>query len=359
LCRELARRGHQVRVLTSHVAKLPRKESRDGFEVIRVPVGRADRDRCTPAEMASFVGMASGRVLYDAVFWKPDVVHVHFAVPTGPLAWLAHRLTGVPYVLTAHLGDVPGGVPEQTDHLFRVVKPFTIPIWRGAAHVTAVSEFTRRLAEQAYAMPVETVFNGVDLDTCKPNLALAGPTRRLIFAGRFSSQKNVLFLIDLVARVRDLPWTLDMFGDGPLKNAVAARVREHGLGDRVRLHGWVPPERVEEGMGASDVLLLPSLSEGLSVVGIRALAFGLGILASDVGGNLDLVRAERNGFLCPLNDPDAFASRLRWMLVDDQRLLRIKSASRELAAEFDLQRIVTRYEEIFASVANTRRAAAA
>ena len=272
---------------------------------------------------------------------------------------MACRLTGVPYVLTAHLGDVPGGVPEQTDHLFRMVKPFTVPIWRGAAHITAVSEFTRRLAVQAYGLPVETVYNGVDLDVCKPNLTLPRPTRRLLFAGRFSIQKNVLFLIDLVARVRDLPWTLDMFGDGPLRSAVATRVKEHGLADRIKLHGWVPPEHVDQAMSSSDVLLLPSLSEGLSVVGIRALAFGLAILASDVGGNLDLVRADQNGFLCPLHEPDTFEARLRWMLADNERLSRLKGASRAWAQEFDLQRIVRRYEEIFTAVSNARRAAAA
>jgi glycosyltransferase involved in cell wall biosynthesis len=359
LCRVFAARGHCVRVLTSHVMQLPRKEWRDGYEVLRIPVGRNSCDRCTPVEMASFVGLASGRVLYDAVRWKPDIIHVHFAVPTGPLAWLARRLTGVPYVLTAHLGDVPGGCPEQTDRLFRVVKPFTVPVWRSAAHITAVSEFTRRLAETAYGLPVETVLNGVNLDTCRPNLSLSGPTRRLIFAGRFTTQKNVLFLIDLLSRVRDLNCTLDMFGDGPLNSAVRARVNEYGLSERVRLHGWVPPEQVEQAMSASDVLVLPSLSEGLSVVGIRALAFGLAILASNVGGNLGLVRAQDNGFLCPVNDFAAFESRLRWMFAEDERLLRMKKASRELAQDFDLPRIVRRYEEIFTSVVAARRKTAA
>jgi len=358
LCRGLAARGHTVRVLTSYVAGLARRETRHGYEICRTPALRRRRDQCTPPEMAAFVGLGAGRALHDAVVWRPDVVHAYFAVPTGALAWLVRRCCGVPYVLTAHLGDVPGGVPEQTDRMFRVVKPFTVPIWRAAAAITAVSEFTRRLAEEAYGLSVETVFNGVNLDVCRPGPAQPPATRRLLFAGRFSVQKNVLFLIDLLARLRDLPWTLDMLGDGPLRGALEARVREHGLGGRIRLRGWVAPEEVERLMVHSDMLLLPSLSEGLSVVGIRALAFGLAVLASDVGGNLDLVEQGVNGYLCPVSDLDSFEQHYRAMTATDERLAALKRASRARAAAFDLNTIVSRYEAIFAGVCRRRRAAA-
>ncbi len=357
LCRGLAARGHQLRVLTSHAPALRRHEWRDGYEIIRSPAGRSRLDRCSPAEMLSYVGLGAGRALYDALFWKPDLLHVHFAVPTGALAWLAHRLTGVPYVLTAHLGDVPGGVPEQTRHLFRVVKPFTRPIWTSAAYRTAVSDFTRRLAESAYGFPVETVLNGVNLQACRPGSVTPSPVRRLLFAGRLSVQKNVLFLIDLLAHVRDLDWTLELLGDGPLRAAVAARVAEHGLTERIRLRGWVPPEQVERFMQSSDILMLPSLSEGLSVVGVRALAFGLAVLASAIPGNHDLVRHGTNGFLCPCNDLASFEQHLREMLQATDRLASMKQASRVLAQTFDLQRIIGRYEDIFHSVCQRRAAA--
>src|SRR5262249_16707731 len=155
--------------------------------------------------------------------------------------------------------------------------------------VTAVSEHTRRLALAAYGVPVETVVNGVNLAAARPGPAAPPPVRRLLFAGRFSAQKNVLFLIDLLAPVRDRPWAPVVLGDGPVRPAVEARIAERGLRERVHLRGWVSPEEVERTMTNSDVLLLPSLSEGLSVVGVRALALGLAVLASDTGGNLDLV----------------------------------------------------------------------
>jgi hypothetical protein len=68
--------------------------------------------------------------------WRPDVMHVHLAVPTGALA-ARRTVHGVPYVLTVHLGDVPGAVPEQTGKLFRVFGPFIRPIWKRAAAISA------------------------------------------------------------------------------------------------------------------------------------------------------------------------------------------------------------------------------
>jgi glycosyltransferase involved in cell wall biosynthesis len=357
LCRALAARGHAVRVLTSHAAGLPRRERRDGYDVRRYPALRRRRDRCSPAEMAGYLALGAAPVVHEALTWRPDVTHAHFAVPTGPLAWLARRCAGVPYVLTAHLGDVPGGWPQQTDRLFKAVNRFAAPVWRGAAAVTAVSEFTRRLAVAAYGVPVETVLNGVDLRACRPGPGRPSPVRRLLFVGRLTVQKKALFLLDVLARLRDLPWALDVLGDGPTRPAVEARVAQHGLGGRVRLHGWVSPEAVEAAMAADDVLVMPSLSEGLSVVAVRALAFGLAVLASDVGGNLDVVRPGANGFLCPVNDPDAFTACLRRLLLEDDLLAAMKRASRELAAAFDLDRIVSRYEAIFRGVVQRRRAA--
>ena len=73
-----------------------------------------------------------------------------------------HDSARTPYVLTAHLGDVPGGVPEQTDHLYRIVKPFTVPIWRSAAAVTAVAPHVAELAEQAYGIKPRVILNGSD-----------------------------------------------------------------------------------------------------------------------------------------------------------------------------------------------------
>ena len=163
VARGLVGRGHSVRVLTSHVAGLARQETIEGVSVRRAFAARRRADRCSVPEMAGYVAMHIAPALHEIGTFKPDVVHVHFAVPTGAVAWAATRLRSVPYLLTAHLGDVPGGTPEQTERLFRFVKPFTVPIWRSAAGVTAVSEFVARCAENAYGMMPVVIPNGIPM----------------------------------------------------------------------------------------------------------------------------------------------------------------------------------------------------
>ena len=351
ICRVLAKRGHNIRVQTAHVKGLPRVEERDGYAIYRTPSLRRRADRCTFWEMGTFVVMNLLPSMRHAVTWKPDVVHAHFAVPTGVLGWIINLATGIPYVLTTHLGDVPGGVPEHTDRIFRVVKPLTVPIWQRAAAVTAVSEYIWKLALQSYDVPIETIHNGIDLSKCKQSPLLPHHPKRLVFAGRFDPQKNLVFFINVLRRISDLEWEMDMIGDGPLMGTVRDKLQAVGLAERVHLQGWVDHATVETIMSQSDILVLPSTSEGMPVVGVEALAHGLAILGSDIGGLADVVQDGVNGFLCTVNEADAFERALRTMLTSDDLLRKMKGESRQLAHKFDLQAIVTRYEEIFEAVA--------
>ena len=155
----LVERGHEVRFITGGMPHLPKRSVIDGVEVIRVRSGRKKEDTCTVLEMLFWVVAAFPIALRESWQWKPEVMHAHFAVPTGFVAWLVHLFTRIPYILTAHLGDVPGGVPEQTERLFKIVKPFTIPLWRAAAQVTAVSSFVASLAKAAYGLTPKTILN--------------------------------------------------------------------------------------------------------------------------------------------------------------------------------------------------------
>ena len=103
-------------------------------------------------------------------------------------------------------------------------------------------------------------------------------------------------------------------------------------------------------METANILVLPSLSEGLPVVGMQALAAGLAILGSDVGGISDLVQPGYNGFLVPVNDTTAFTERLVSML-DPGVLAVMKQASRQLASNFDLPHLARRLESILTASA--------
>ena len=114
ICVDLAKRGHDVRVITSHYKDLPRQETREGIQIMRVFSARREPYRADLLTMYSFIISGIIAAFRTLQTWKPDIMHVHFAVPSGPVAWFLSLWTHIPYVLTAHLGDVPEGVPEKT-----------------------------------------------------------------------------------------------------------------------------------------------------------------------------------------------------------------------------------------------------
>jgi len=350
ICRGLARRGHDVLVLTSHLKGLSYREKRDGYEIVRISSLRTQPFRAGFLTMAAYVlaGLWAGS-RFIRIF-RPDVIHVHFAVPAGALAWILSRLSGVPYVLTVHLGDVPGGVAEKTSGWFRWVYPFTRVIWRNASHIAAVSEFTRGLALQKYDKEIQVIPNGVDVNALRPEHICLNKPPRILFAGRFMPQKNPLQVVRTLNELRELPWQCVMIGDGPLLPDVKRAVEEFGLNERFQFPGWLGGNEVMNWFDQSDILFMPSLSEGLPVVGVEALAKGLAIVASQVGGFVDLVENDKNGYLIPPGDAAPFSMRLRELLTDEDRLSSFRKASLEKAKRFDINQIVEQYEQIFQTV---------
>ncbi len=352
LCRHLARFGHDLRVQTSWFPGLPPHEVHEGYEIYRTWAGRRQAHTCAVPEMALYLATNFMPALQHAASWRPQAVNVHFAVPTGVLAWMIRRTVGTPYVLSAQLGDVPGGVPVQTDHLFRWVKPFTVPIWRDAAAVTVPSAEVAHLVQRAYGLTARVIPNGVELETLNPQPPEVHEPIRLVFVGRFSPQKNLPFLLEVLAKLRDLDWRLDLVGDGPLRGELEELARGGDLGARIHFHGWVNPEEATAIMRHSDLVVMPSLSEGLPLVGLQALGLGLALATSDHKSFHEIVDDGQNGFTCPVHDPDIFARRLREVLASPQMLLAMKRASLEMAPRFEAGKVARQMEKLLLAAGN-------
>jgi glycosyltransferase involved in cell wall biosynthesis len=350
IAKELTRRGHEITILTAHLKGLPRDEEVDNIHILRVPSLRKFSSRAGFLAMGVYILAAIGTGFHLIRRWKADIIHVHFAVPAGAAAWILARLTGIHYVLTAHLGDIPGGVPEKTGKWFRWVLPFTKPIWQGAVSITTVSDYTRSLIRQNYPVNPIVIPNGINIELINPEKLQVHNPPVVIFAGRFMPQKNLIELVEIMAQVQDLPWKCIMLGDGPLLDEVKHTITTHNLDERFHLPGWVTTDEVLAHFAQSDLLLLPSLSEGLPVVGLQALAMGLAIVASRAGGNVELVQPGYNGYLADPGDREALSSAMRSLLSNRSALQSARQASRDLAYRFDIRIVVDEFEKIFRKV---------
>lgn len=344
----LVARGHQVRVLTAGMPHLPRESVEQGMEICRLRAFRKREDTCSVPEMALWVAAAIPAAITEVHRWNPDVIHAHFAVPTGAVAWVTSQVTGIPYVLTAHLGDVPGGVPEQTGGLFRWIQPLTVPIWKGAGAATAVSSFVSGLAEKAYGITPLVILNGIELPV--PPTLQTHETPRLLMVGRMSVQKNPILTVRSLGLLKDLSWHCTMIGDGPLLSEIKAESARLGIAERIDFKGWASSEEVSAAMAQSDILLIPSLSEGLPMVAVEALTHGLAIVGSRIGGLADVAcdcGEQANARLFELQESaEGFSAALKSFLLNPVALREARQASLAMATRFDLKHTLDQYEEL-------------
>ncbi|MHC1783124.1 MAG: glycosyltransferase [Anaerolineaceae bacterium] len=178
---------------------------------------------------------------------------------------------------------------------------------------------------------------------------------RLVFAGRFAPQKNPVGLVNILSGIKDQPWNCTLIGDGLLRPEIEAAILRNGLQDRIHLTGWIPPEDVIRWFSKSDILFMPSLSEGLPVVGVQALSMGLALVLSRVGGCVDLVQDGINGALLEPSDEAGFGRSLRHLLGNPAALLAARLASRDLAGKFEINTIVSQYEKMLAETATSKQ----
>ena len=232
--------------------------------------------------MLAFVSASTHFGLFSGKDFRPDLIHAHFAVPAGAAAFAISRLKRIPYVITVHLEDIPGASPEKTGAWFKRIYPFTLPIWNKASKMIAVSQFSRSLALQSYRVPIDVIPNGIDRTKVRAKLPIAANDPvRIVFAGRFVPQKNLPQLLRTLDALRDESWNCVLIGDGEERAGLNEKIRDIGLSDRIRMTGWIEPERVIEIFRTSDILFLPSKAEGLPIVGIQALATRLALVLSN------------------------------------------------------------------------------
>jgi glycosyltransferase involved in cell wall biosynthesis len=165
---------------------------------------------------------------------------------------------------------------------------------------------------------------------------------RVGFIGRLDPIKRVPLL---VAAMTYLPndWRLDIFGEGADRSTIERAIVQHGLNDRVTLHGLIA--RPQDALRVIDVLALPSLAEGFGLVLIEAMAAGVPVVAADVPGIRDVVQNGANGLLVNVTDAMAFADALR-RAVGPARETMVAGGLRTVSERYDWAVVLPRYRQL-------------
>jgi glycosyltransferase involved in cell wall biosynthesis len=376
--RHLVRRGHRVTVVTPGNSSMPATDTFDGVEVVRFPMelpvdltyGRVAQTRVNfwgkfarVAVMAHYLEAQYRSTLAAIRERGGDVIHAHWAIPTGPAAVHAARRLKLPSVITMHGGDVYVNPEQGYDFPTRwYVRPALRWTLRHAGALTAITEDCRQHALRAGApdRAVHLVFNGTDLRRFSPaptgNGAVDsrfGP--HMIFACRqLFPRKGIRFLIEAAAALKPRYPDLKVVvaGDGFERPELIHLAESLGIARDVTFLGWVPNAELPPYYRAAAVSVIPSLEEGFGIPAAEAMGCQTPVVASDAGGLPEVVEDGVTGLIVPRGDSAALAQAIGALLADPARRVQMGRAGRERALRlFDWDRTAEQLERIYAEVA--------
>lgn len=366
---ELSRRlcgTFDVTVVTPSAPGAKRREEMDGVKVVRyryapAPLETLVYDGGMAANIARarwkvlllpgfLVGqyIAARRVMKDSAI---DVVHAHWLVPQGLVAWLGRVRHGIPYVVTSHGGDLFGLRGRIATSLKRLV----------ARHASAMTVVSTAMKQEAsgigLASPsIEIVPMGADL---RGRFVASGETERhgdtLLFVGRLVPKKGLPYLLEalpsiLASRPEAM---LEIVGFGPERAALEAQAEALRIADHVRFLGALPQHALPELYRRATVFVAPFVrdvtgdQEGLPVALMEAIGCGCPVVVGDVAGVRDLLGNDARDVIVDPRDAPVLAAAVLDTMEHPLQAAARADALREAAAErVDWDRVAARYAAI-------------
>ncbi|ATA93051.1 N-acetyl-alpha-D-glucosaminyl L-malate synthase BshA [Capnocytophaga canimorsus] len=346
----LARKGHQVHFITySHPVRLDYLQKNIHFHEVHVE--EYPLFHYQPYELALSSKMYSVIKNYDI-----DVLHVHYAIPHAYAGYMAKQMLEkegitIPMITTLHGTDITlvGNHPNY--------KPSVTFSINQSEVVTSVSESLKQDTLRLFDIEKEVVVipNFINIakeirtNPCPRDLMAETGERIVTHISNFRKVKRISDVIEVFYRIQmKIPAKLILVGEGPEKEAAEQQCKDLGIKHKVRFLGnSLDVDRI---LCLSDLFLLPSESESFGLAALEAMAAGVPVIATNVGGLPEVIENGFSGFLSPLADVNTMANNAIHILQDDATLKKFKEQARISALRFDENKIIPLYENLYYEV---------
>ena len=324
----LKKMGHEVTVVSLYAERTPISQR---MEAAGVEICYLDKKLGLDISMVSKLA----KIMKKAC---PDVVHTHLDVIKYAVA--AAKLAGIKKcVHTVHnVAD-----KEAEGRVQKIIN--TIYFKLGWSTPVALSPEVQGSILSFYGLKkdqVPVVYNGIDLSRCAPKETYHADAITLVHIGRFNEQKNHEGLLKAFQKIRQRypDCSLNLLGDGELRESMESLAKELGIAENIRFLG--SQSNVHPYLQSADIFLLPSRYEGMPMTIIEAMGTGLPIVASAVGGVPDMITNEESGLLVPC-DADAVSEAVLRLMADEKLREKLGRKAKEESCRFSAEYMAEQY----------------
>ncbi|MFP9119257.1 N-acetyl-alpha-D-glucosaminyl L-malate synthase BshA [Flavobacterium sp. RNTU_13] len=345
---ELARRGHEIHFITyRQPVRLALMNPNLHYHEVHVP--EYPLFHYQPYELA-----LSSKLVDMVKLHGIELLHVHYAIPHAYAGYMAKKMLKeqgirIPMVTTLHGTDITlvGNHP-----FYKPAVSFSIN------HSDVVTSVSQSLKDDTYRLfdidrEIYVIPNFIEVnDNKNPELpckrsALAGEGQSIItHISNFREVKRIPDVVRIFNEIqKKIPAKLLMVGDGPEREPAEKLAEELGISNKVVFFG--NSNEINEILCLTDLFLLPSQTESFGLAALEAMAAGVPVISSNAGGLPEVNRDGISGFLGNVGDVNYMAEKAIYILEDEQRLETFKCSALENAREFDIQKIMPMYENIY------------
>ena len=350
---ELARRGHEIHFITyRQPVRLALLNPNVHYHEVNVP--EYPLFHYQPYELA-----LSSKLVDMVKLYQIDLLHVHYAIPHAYAGYMAKQMLKdegikIPMVTTLHGTDITlvGNHP-----FYKPAVTFSI---NKSDVVTSVSQSLKDDTVRLFDLKNEIVVipNFIEIDdtdkgniTCKRSVMAKSEERIITHISNFRKVKNIPDVVKVFHKIqKEIPAKLMMVGDGPEKIVAEALCEKLGIQDKVIFFG--NSNEINQILSYSDLFLLPSETESFGLAALEAMACSVPVVSSNTGGLPEVNIHGVSGYLSNVGDVDDMAANALKILSNDNTLNVFKANALETAKQFQIDKIVPKYEEVYQQAIN-------
>ncbi|RLB03697.1 MAG: hypothetical protein DRG83_06440 [Deltaproteobacteria bacterium] len=282
---------------------------------------------------------------------RVNLIHSHFSI-SHIYGWLASKIFHVPQIATIH-----GFISNSETRVFPFILKHTNQT------ITVADDLKKKLSASFSIGNIRTIYNGVetkedqliDRQQAKNRLGLRSKDLVVGSVGTLRKVKAYEFLIEAIAKVKRMfpQVKLLLVGDGPQRPLLQKKAQELQLENTVIFLGY--RKDIPQILSSLDVYVCSSLREGTSIAILEAMAASKPVVATNVGGNPEVVENGKTGLLVPPRNPQKIAEAIVSLLNDEDRRIRMGEAGlRRVKERFSISKMLREYEEVYHEVLHRR-----